>query len=553
MGESVKPIVFLIKTGIAFCFLLGCNSPKTQRGAAVEIALSKYQAHLQLEKTTLLVSEVIGDREVVWDLAWGPDNWIWFTEQKGLISKVNPETGEVKTIHQIDDLIFQKSRGLYCLAFHPDFEHQPFVFLHYTYASDTDEKPGKSTPSFSKIVRFEYDKEKNQLHNPKIILGNIPGKSYHNGSRMVISEDHKLFLTTGDAGNKRGSQDVNLLSGKVLRMNLDGSVPEDNPIPGSLVYSWGHRNSQGIVFGKNGILYSSEHGPNNDDEVNIIQPLGNYGWPNVEGFCDKAQEKQFCLDSGVIEPLIAYTPTIAVAGLSIYENEKIPEWNNSLLLGSLKGRSLRVLKLNPEGSRIEKEGIFFQLELGRIRDVMVSPDGDIYLCTSNLDWHPKSQPWTYDHLPLKGFDKIIRLSKADENLMAKISQMSNQKLLTENEEQIEIEVDNYVNTGLSLYQRNCMPCHQENGNGVPDLIPPLSETEWVTGDKDKLIATVLNGLSDEIEVNGKLYNQEMPGFATSLNDGEIAEILTFIRSNFGNNASEISRLEVNLIREKTVL
>ncbi|MBX2841440.1 MAG: PQQ-dependent sugar dehydrogenase [Flammeovirgaceae bacterium] len=499
----------------------------------------------------MLVSDVLGDREVVWDMAWGPDNWIWFTEQKGLVSRVNPVTGEVKELYKVEDLIFQKSRGLYSMVFHPYFEENPFVYLHYTYALEEEENQNRNTPSSSKVVRLKYNKVQDKLSNPKIILDNLPGKSYHNGSRMTISPDTKLFLTTGDAGNKKGSQDVNLLSGKVLRMNLDGSVPEDNPISGSLVYSWGHRNSQGIVFGKNGILYSSEHGPNNDDEVNIIQPMGNYGWPNVEGFCDKDQEKQYCQDSAIVEPLISYTPTIAVAGLAIYENKKIPEWNNSLLLGCLKGRSLRVLKLNEEGTKIENEDIFFQLEIGRIRDVMVSPNGDIYLCTSNLDWHPKSQPWAYDDLPLKGFDKIIRLSKADKNVLAKISEIPEPKLLSENEQQMEIEADNYVNTGLSLYQKNCMPCHQENGGGVTGLIPPLVETEWVTGEKEKLISTVLNGLSDEIDVNGKLYNQEMPGFATSLNDGEIAEILNFIRSNFGNNASEISRQEVNLVREKT--
>src|SRR4030095_1738498 len=119
----------------------------------------------------------------------------------------------------------------------------------------------------------------------------------------------KLFVTTGDASNQSLAQSISSPNGKVLRLNLDGTIPADNPVAGNPYWSWGHRNPQGLVYANN-ILYSSEHGPSNDDEVNIIERGRNYGWPNVQGFCDAGSEPAFCTANNVREPLKAWTPTI---------------------------------------------------------------------------------------------------------------------------------------------------------------------------------------------------------------------------------------------------
>src|SRR5690606_10585346 len=170
----------------------------------------------------------------------------------------------------------------------------------------------------------------------------------------------KLLWATGDAQKKDSPQNIESLNGKVLRLNLDGSVPDDNPIKGSYVWAKGFRNMQGLVFSKRGYLYTSEHGDALEDEVNLIVREGNYGWPQIEGLHDTDKEKEFASANNAIEPLLSWTPTIAPAGLTFYGNKTIPEWENSLLLATLKARSLRVLKLNDEGTKIESEYIHLE-------------------------------------------------------------------------------------------------------------------------------------------------------------------------------------------------
>jgi glucose/arabinose dehydrogenase len=210
-----------------------------------------------------------------------------------------------------------------------------------------------------------------------------------------------LFMTTGDAANTSTPQNLSSLNGKILRMQLDGSIPEDNPIPGSPVWSWGHRNPQGLVLAPSGILYSSEHGPSSDDEVNIIERGSNYGWPIVRGFCDEATEQEFCADSNVVEPIAAWTPTLAVSGADFYTHTEIPSWNNAVLVTSLKASRLVALKLSGDGKSVTEETQHFTNWFGRLRDLCISPSGDIYLAVSNRDGRGTVR---------RGDDRIVRIS-----------------------------------------------------------------------------------------------------------------------------------------------
>jgi cytochrome c553 len=246
----------------------------------------------------------------------------------------------------------------------------------------------------------------------------------------------------------------------------------------------------------------------------------------------------------VTEPLQAWTPTIATAGLEYYHSQSIPEWQNSLILATMKGRSIRVLHLNDEGDEIESEDIYLQRVFGRIRDISLGHQGEVYLSTSNRDWHPRFQPWMYEGLP-EGPDRIIRLrniqpDKRDKGLPVYSRDNEPIRLMNENWNP---EVPAELTKGRDLYASHCLACHGPDGTGAIDLIPPLSGTPWVTGDKGRLIRTMLKGLNGEIEVNGKKYNQEMPGFA-HLEDSDLAEILTFIRNQFGNKASAVIPGEV---------
>lgn len=225
-------------------------------------------------------TRVVADNLFIpWEIVYGPDDHIWFTQKNGYVCRLNPNTGTIDTLLLESQNVIRGEGGMLGLAVHPTFISDPYVFVAYQYEDGGDYK--------ERVVKYTY--ANNTLINPQILIDDIEGGNIHNGCRLEIVAD-KLFITTGDAGNTALAQNVASLNGKVLRINLDGSIPTDNPMAGSAVWSWGHRNAQGLAF-HNGIMYSSEHGPNNDDEVNIISMGRNYGWPNVQGFCNTPTER----------------------------------------------------------------------------------------------------------------------------------------------------------------------------------------------------------------------------------------------------------------------
>lgn len=347
--------------------------------------------------TTLTEEVVVDNLDTPWEILWGPDDYIWITERGGTISRIDPDTYAVDELLTINEVYEESESGLLGMALHPDFTNPStaFVYLVYTY----DEGGGNQV---EKLVRYTFDGT--DLVSPTTLLDDIPANNNHSGSRIIITPDEKILMTTGDAQNTSLSQNESSLAGKVLRIDLDGGIPDDNPDPLSYVYTIGHRNPQGLVLGNNDILYSSEHGPSNDDEINIIEEDGNYGWPTVQGYCNSTSEQTFCNNNDVTEPIIAWTPTLAVAGLDYYNHPAIPEWQNSLLLTTLKERDFRVLQLNIDGNAIEDEAVYFNNKYGRLRDVCVSPDGAIYFSTSNRDG--RGSPTTDD-------DRIIKLENED--------------------------------------------------------------------------------------------------------------------------------------------
>jgi aldose sugar dehydrogenase len=320
------------------------------------------------EPKELKDSVVAQNLNLPWDMAWGEDNHIWFTERNGKISRFNPASGEVKTVITIPDVVANGEGGLLGIALQPGSSN---VFVAYNYNSEGQYR--------EKLVKYVYNGT--TLTNPVTLRGNIPAASIHNGSRLLI-DNGKIFMTTGDANNQSSAQDPNSLSGKVLRFNLDGSIPADNPVAGNPYWSLGHRNAQGLVLA-NGKLYSSEHGPNNDDEINIIEKGRNYGWPGVQGYCNTTAEQAICGTSNIAEPIKAWTPTIAACGLDYYNNDQIPQWKGSLLLVALKNERLYQMKLGSDQTSISETNEFYNGKYGRMRDVLVAPNGTVYICTSN--------------------------------------------------------------------------------------------------------------------------------------------------------------------------
>ncbi|MRI00219.1 c-type cytochrome [Kriegella sp. EG-1] len=540
---------------VVLCLLFlyaSCNNSELYRRPSFE----KPQFIIELAETKLLVSELERDLVQPWEVTWGGDDYLWFTEKKGNVLRMDPNSGSVKKVLNIKEVYSEGyTPGLLGLVLHPDFTSNPYVYLHYTYvdSTSTDVFDDRGKPNYvkSRLVRYTYSNENDTLIEPESIFHEIPGSRGHNGSRLTISDDHKLLFSIGDVANSRNAQSETSLPGKVLRINLDGSVPKDNPIPDNYFYSMGHRNPQGLVSA-NGKIYSSEHGPDNDDEINLIQPGGNYGWPFVEGCCDKDNEMTFCDTVTVTEPIYKWTPTIAPAGLDYYNNPAIPEWKNNLMLTTLKGRSLWLLELDKSGERIINERIYLQKQFGRFRDLCVSPKGDVYLITSNSDWHIGRYGWMYENVPENGNDRVLKISVIHESEEENFKDL---KVLTEDSKPIEMFVQaksgNDAN-GMFVYNNNCVSCHMKQGQGIPDFAPPLIGTKTVA-DKTKLIETVLFGMSGEIEVKGKKYNEIMPGFAVGLSNNELKDLLNFIRLTANDYTDSISVKEIEVIRNSRTL
>jgi glucose/arabinose dehydrogenase len=315
-----------------------------------------------------------------WAIAFLPTGDMLVTERKGTVRLVtkNGQLGEdpVSTIGSVKEI---GEGGLLGIALHPDFEKNNYVYLYYTFSAE-----GDSTKN--RVVRMKYDNGK--LINEEIILDKIPGASNHNGGRIKFGPDNFLYITTGDAQEPSQAQDKNSLAGKILRVTPEGKPAPGNPFNNE-VYSYGHRNPQGIGWGKSGTMYETEHGPSGgslgtgNDEVNVIRPGDNYGWPVIQG--DQTKE-------GMITPSNNSTPSVAWApgGIAVIDNK--------LYFGGLRGQAL--YEQYPED-----EYLIFKEHLkgkyGRIREVILGPDNMLYITTSNRDGRG---------IPNKTDDRIIRIN-----------------------------------------------------------------------------------------------------------------------------------------------
>ncbi len=338
------------------------------------------------------VTTVVTGLSTPWDLVWGPDGMIWVSERGGRISRVDPTSGQRTTAGALTVREYGES-GLMGIALHPDFAHEPYLYAMHSYA-------GGGSATLNRLVRLKWDGQK--LGEQTVLLDGIAGGAIHNGARLAFGPDKMLYVTTGDAGSSGRAQDRTSLNGKILRLTPEGRPAPGNPF-GDAIWTFGHRNPQGIVFHPTtGLLYETEHGPSDNDEINIIEKGGNYGWPNVHGLCDddSGSERAFCGSQKVAEPLMTWTPTIAPTGADLYMSDRIAGWKGSLLFTALSGALYRAT-LSPDGRRIASIEKFLVGQHGRLRDVLVAPNGDVYLATSNRDGRGS---------PRQDDDRIIRLS-----------------------------------------------------------------------------------------------------------------------------------------------
>ncbi|MED1915036.1 PQQ-dependent sugar dehydrogenase [Bacillus thuringiensis] len=327
--------------------------------------------------------EVVADQlDVPWAMDIAADGRIFFTERPGRVRVI--QSGKLLREPLISfpaPFISEGEGGLLGLVLDPDFVNNHYLYVYHTY------KEGEAT--FNRVLRLREVNHAAQID--KVLLDKIPGSSIHNGGRIKIGPDQRLYITTGDAHEPMLAQDRASLAGKILRINLDGTIPADNPFSGSPVYSYGHRNPQGIAwYPDTGILYSSEHGQIAHDEINRIEPGANYGWPVISGEQQKEGMKTPLLQSG--------DTTWAPSGMTFVS--KGP-WKGQLLVANLRGKQLQKISLDAtRPDTVLETATFFQDEFGRLRDVVEGKGGTLYLLTNNRDGRGD---------PREGDDKIIRL------------------------------------------------------------------------------------------------------------------------------------------------
>ncbi len=330
----------------------------------------------QTGPVTVETSVVARGLEAPWDLAFLPGGEALVTERdSGRLLSVD-SSGNVEELQTLP-AAGRGEGGLLGIALSPDYEADGLIYAYY------------STDEDNRVVRFRLGE------SPEPVFTGIPVNSYHNGGRIAFGPDGMLYVGTGDAGDTSTSQNTNSVAGKILRLTPEGGVPQDNPFPNNPVYSYGHRNVQGLAWDASGQLYASEFGQDVYDEVNRIEPGGNYGWPDVEG---EGGEPRYA------DPIATWSPTseASPSGAEILVNGAIPQWEGDFFMAGLRGQRLFRLDLDERGNVIEREE-FLQGETGRLRHVAQAPDGSLWVLTSNRDGRGN---------PVPDDDRILRLGPA---------------------------------------------------------------------------------------------------------------------------------------------
>jgi glucose/arabinose dehydrogenase len=345
-------------------------------------ALAAAQGPVKTEAATFRVTEVVGGLEHPWAVAFLPDGGMLVTERPGRLRLV--ENGRLREapVEGLPEVHARDQGGLLDVVLDPDFARNRWIYLSYSYAAG-----GKTT---TRVMRARYAPE--GLSEQKVIFEALPmiASSKHFGSRLAFGRDGTLFITMGERSNQRQeAQNLGNHLGKVLRINRDGSVPEDNPFVGREgvrpeIYSYGHRNPQGLAVNpRDGRVWEQEHGARGGDEMNVLKPGANYGWPevaygvNYDGSTIGSGRREA---AGVEQPLFYWDPSIAPSGMTFYTGDRFPGWRGDVLVGALRYQLVSRLDLD-EAGRVVKEERFLEGELGRIRDVRTGPDGLVYLLT----------------------------------------------------------------------------------------------------------------------------------------------------------------------------
>lgn len=335
------------------------------------------------EKFPYKVEVIAENLNIPWAIDISDEGKLYFTERVGSIRVIENGNLNFKPVITLKEPFISRGEGgLMGVVLDPSYLQNHYIYVMYSYLEDNK--------VYNKVVRLIENN--NKAFIDKVILDKISGGRIHNGGRLKIGPDKKLYITTGDAGIPNLAQDLTSLAGKILRVELDGSIPKDNPIINSSIYSLGHRNPQGLAWNSNNILYEAEHGQAAHDEINIIKAGINYGWPIVQGneVSNNILSQKPLIQSG--------EETWAPSGITFISQGP---WKSRLLVANLRGSQLLSISLNEEGTMVTNVESIMKNEFGRLREVVEAKDGSIYITTNNRDG--RGNPNIND-------DKIIKLT-----------------------------------------------------------------------------------------------------------------------------------------------
>jgi aldose sugar dehydrogenase len=334
--------------------------------------------------TRFRVQVVAPNLDIPWSLAFTPDGRLFFTERPGRVRVMQGGQTLATPALVLGDVAAVGEGGLLGLAVHPQFATNGFIYILYTARLPDGSRENR-------VVRFR--EVGNTLGEPLVVLDRMGAADIHDGGRIRFGPDGNLYVTMGDMASPSTAQDLASPNGKILRLTDDGGTPSDNPLP-SLVYSYGHRNPQGLDWHPvTRDLWETEHGQTGNDELNLILAGRNYGWPVIEGDQSRA---------GMETPLLFFSPAVAPSGASFYTGAAIAGFRGDLFVGTLRGQHLLRVRLDSANPRrIVGTERLLENRFGRIRDVVTGPDGALYFCTSNRDGRTS---------PIADDDRIVRLT-----------------------------------------------------------------------------------------------------------------------------------------------
>lgn len=326
----------------------------------------------------------VEDLDIPWSLIFLPDRRALVSERPGTIRLINNGRIQKKAYAKIE-VAHAGESGLMGLALHPEFSQKPYIYAMHTY-----EREGVL---YNRVIRLKDKGETGE--SDKVIIDKIPGGRFHDGGRIAFGPDRMLYITTGETFQSDLAQDITSLGGKILRVTPEGEIPADNPFKGSPVYSFGHRNPQGIAWQPvTGRLFGSEHGPSGEfgrfanDEINVIVKGGNYGWPEVIG---APGVKQY------IDPIIVWKKTTPPSGMTFYNGQVLKSLKGDLFVATLKSQALLRIRFEKSGDKPVRIERWFAHDYnagkyGRLRDIVEGPDGALYLLTNNRDGRGDPKP-----------------------------------------------------------------------------------------------------------------------------------------------------------------